>query len=254
MFVEVYFLNNFSADAFLLYLTGLFGHRKPKVKRVLFSACVGAVLSLFYPFTEGATIFYKAAVLLLTVAGLKKFDGAKDYFLSVLIFFGVSSLTAGGMLALEYGASGFSYSQVSLTPKPFLFFSAALVAAYVCAQLRASVRYEAKIAPVAAVCTVLNNGAKITAEAVWDSGNGLTEPFTAKPVVIISNDISKKLKLSSSGEITATTVTSSGTLKTADVEAIYVDGKKFSNVRVAVSPKSFSGYKIILNCALKEAA
>ena len=84
--------------------------------------------------------------------------------------------------------------------------------------------------------------------------NGLTEPFTAKPVVILSRDLAKKLRLTPDGEITATTVTSSGKLETADVEYIEVDGQRFESVRVAVSPKNFEGYKIILNCALKEAA
>ena len=254
MFVEIYFLNNFAADAFLLYLTSVFGRGKIGAKRVALCAFFGAVLSLAYPYVGKLIVPYKIAVLLLTVAGLKKYDGAREYFLSALIFFGVSSLTAGAMLALECMDVGFDYGAVSLTPKPFLFFSSALIVAYLCAQLRASVRFEAKIAPVAVVCTVLNNGATITARAVWDSGNGLTEPFTAKPVVILSRDLAKKLRLTPDGEITATTVTSSGKLETADVESIEVDGQRFESVRVAVSPKNFEGYKIILNCALKEAA
>lgn len=157
MFVEIYFLNNFAADAFLLYLTSVFGRGKTEAKRVALCAFFGAVLSLAYPYVGKLTVPYKIAVLLLTVAGLKKYDGAREYFLSALIFFGVSSLTAGAMLALECMDVGFDYGAVSLTPKPFLFFSSALIVAYLCAQLRASVRFEAKIAPVAVVCTVLNN-------------------------------------------------------------------------------------------------
>lgn len=187
-------MNNFAADAFLLYLTSVFGRGKIGAKRVALCAFFGAGLSLAYPYIGKLTVPYKIAVLLLTVAGLKNTTAQESIFVGADIF-GVSSLTAGAMLALECMDVGFDYGAVSLTPKPFLFFSSALIVAYLCAQLRASVRFEAKIAPVAVVCTVLNNGATITARAVWDSGNGLTEPFTAKPVVILSRDLAKSSDL-----------------------------------------------------------
>lgn len=252
MYVEVYLLNNFAADACLSVLTLLLLKKKVSAKRVLVSAAVGAVSALPFPFVEKGIVLYKLFATFLTVAFLNKYDKFKQYLLHVVAFFGIAAAVGGITVALEYSSAAFDYNAISLTAKPFVFFASATIALYIFAQVRASVRFEAKIGPVAAVCTVLNNGASVTAAAIWDSGNGLTTPFGQKPVVVLSKDVAKKLSLDVDGEITADTVAGSSRLKTSSVSKLTVDGFSYGDVCVAVSPKNLTGYKIILNCALRE--
>lgn len=186
VYADVLFMVNFCSDYLSLFITSRLINQKTKAWKMVLSSILGGFYSFFpYFISANKPIFLLlhisfAALMCAIAFGV---DGFKTFFLSVAVYILSSALLGGlvsGLHSLAGSYSGNTYTQ--LTPLSFLLICIISVVTVICYCLLCKKRLETRWAEI----KIHINDLKITAKLLADSGNLVTEPFSALPVIILS--------------------------------------------------------------------
>ena len=195
VYLDSVFVLNVLMDYVLLLASARLAGIGLRRGRYLAAAVFGGAYAtaVFLPglaFLAQGSVKLAAGILMALIA----FGGEEKFLRLVLVLFGISCAMAGGVLVLGMAAGGIPaaagifYTDVDLG----VLLTAATVAYLVLAVVfRASARngVQGKLLPVR-ICV---GGRTVELTALWDSGNGLTDPGTGRPVLVVAKSIAHSL-------------------------------------------------------------
>ncbi len=182
VYIDVLAANNFFADLAALLAVNLFRRKYVRAHRILTGAVIGTVGSclIFLICASPAAYFLTVhflvnpAVVLLTFGEKSKQDFFSDLCIGYFAF-----LLIGGITEWLYaGGMGFFTYEAAVTAALLLLLFLVL---WLRKQLKNRIRY--------AQVRLKQNGKHIRLQALADSGNLLTDPYTGKPVCMIDRQV-----------------------------------------------------------------
>ncbi len=186
IYADILFVINFSLDYLCLFIAGRLLNRWSKPLRLVAAGVLGGLFS-FVPYITQVPPYISlplnlsmAAIICLIAFG---YGGIKP-FLLVTVTFMVSSALMGGVITALYSLSGRYSNGIYTEADAFsfaaiCFVSAVIVFAYGMISKR-------KIHTRCAEVRIYLGKEKVSARLLADSGNLVTEPFSALPVIILS--------------------------------------------------------------------
>ncbi len=188
IYSDILFLINFSLDYLSLFIAGRLLHRGARVRRLLLGALIGGVYS-FVPYLFEMPIYLSlplniafAAIMCLTAFG---FGSWKSFGIATLTFT-VSSALLGGLITAAYSIIGGYHENVYSEVSAISFCVICVISAAVALSygLICRKRLDTRSAEVR---ITLNSGNAVRVRLLCDSGNLVTEPFSALPVIVLSS-------------------------------------------------------------------
>lgn len=261
IYADILLLVNFAVDYFLLRLTAVILRAHPPLWRTLFASLAAAATSL-YIFLPQSPAIIEIAVrtvfsLLITLIGFG-FKGARRFFRTSAIFLLITFGYAGCMAALWYTlkprgmAINNSVVYINISPVALILSSAAFYFAASAVKL-----FFGKKTARAERCTVtvFIGGKSVKLEGITDTGNGLSDPFTGKAVIVMNkDDLLPLLEGDSSPRfrtLPCTTVSGSALLNAYRTDKVVIEktGKKtvIKNAIAAVSETPVAEHGVLLN-------
>ena len=188
---DVYFFINFSMDMICLYLVGAILRLRIKISGLIFGSLLGGAYSLVALFLRagGVISFLITVIAAFTICFVAFYDkkSKRTYFVATVLFFAVSFFL-GGTLTWVYSFLGKIFSGASSSASIILLPCSLLCGLVSFALSR--IHEKRSVGKVLRI-TVCTQGAERTFSAYADTGNLLTEPAGALPVVILCRDASK---------------------------------------------------------------
>lgn len=196
VYADLLFLVNFSMDFLCFFVTARLLHKDARRWRMLCASALGGVYSVAILFLHLGTV---AAIILdlsfcafmcLCAFGVKN-GGAFGYFTSFAVFFGVSVGTGGLMTAM--------YSLLNRMDLPLgeveqngdgisvWLFGLLAVISGVAASIGGDL-FKTVSSDTVLKVKIEYKGASVTVNGMTDTGNLLTDPISARPVVVINAD------------------------------------------------------------------
>ena len=186
VYADILFLINFSLDYLCLFIAGRVINRGGKVRRLLAGAAFGGVYSFLpyiaeFPIYISLSLHLGAAALICFIAFGK--SDSRSFFLTLGTFFVTAALMGGLVTAFFNISSRYSeglYAEVNaISFCAICILSAGIALAY-------GLISRKKIHTRSARLKIKVSGEEIEANLLCDSGNMVTEPFSALPVIIVS--------------------------------------------------------------------
>lgn len=199
VYVDVLLAVNLYINYFLIKGSAKLMHRKLSPKRCLFASAVGAVFSLCIllpdmPFLVNALI--KTASCIAVVLSAFGRQERSQLIISVLCFLAISFMYAGLMLALWLFAApmgmlcrnGAVYFDI-----PIIAVTIFTIIAYGIVSLLRYISDKNGRCIESAQVRITLNGVSVKLTGITDTGNGLCDPFSGRPVVICERSIISQL-------------------------------------------------------------
>ncbi len=234
LYVDVYFLINFTVDILALYFASIFSKCPAKVHRLIISSFLGAFYAVFATvfITNEKTSFFFSAIVLVSMVWIsskgisiyRKLKFSVSFFLLQIL---IGGLVYYGYCILDRLFENFEYSGAGGENKNLLLLSLIILLAIGFLKLAisflGSVRSEKN-----AKISVYYLEREFSFDALVDTGNLAVDPLDKTPVMLIN---SKLCKIIFGFKITKETV------ETCDSEI---------KRRIRIIPASFGGNKKIL--------
>ncbi|MBQ7036175.1 MAG: sigma-E processing peptidase SpoIIGA [Clostridia bacterium] len=194
VYIDVLFLINFIINMPVLYLTGKIARLSPSNGRIVFGALCGALYGVFMFFPRLSFIYGAMAKVLFSlfvVAITFRVRGVRLYIKTVGVFYLVTFCLGGGVMALFY-FTGMGQSTGALIKNGILYMNlppgvlfASVGICYVILRiiwgiLQNRMAQEAMHRKVG----IFWNGKEVWLDALLDTGNALSEPFSGAPVIV----------------------------------------------------------------------
>lgn len=252
VYIEIVIFNNFAIDLFLGITASLARRRKIHKWRQIFAAAVGTVCAVAYAVLPAvAQIIIRIALAPVLVALFDKYSGVKDYLTSLGIFVALTFALGGAVSGISNLTGIKLEGYVTLG----LVFSAAVAIELA---VRFFVLKRGKCARVIKPVSVGYKGRTERLNALFDSGNALTDGLSAKPVVLLSKSAESKLSgldfinpCNYEGFINAKTVGGEKSLPLVRLDGIGIDGKTF-DAYAALTKSDFENFDVILHNTMCE--
>ncbi len=187
IYSDLLFFVNFSLDYLCLFITGRILNCAGSTKRLLIASILGGLYA-FVPYIFELAVYISLPLHIITVFGMcfvafGKRD-AKKFFMIAGTFI-VTSALMGGLVTAFYSLSS-QYSNGVYTEVDALSFC--LICAFsALVALSYGLICRKKIHIRSAEIRIYAGNEKISARLLCDSGNLVTEPFSALPVIVISS-------------------------------------------------------------------
>lgn len=186
IYLDILFLVNFIMDFLLINITADIMALKPKLHRSLISATLGGAIGIFAfcgemrPVPSACTLWAGAALMIFAAFFPKK---PKELAKLLLVFLLSSALFSGAVMLCMMNMDGGVI-------KNGVFYMSSLKIMLICAAIYFSVRlFVSRLKRRAAqkISEVILEycGKRIKLSALTDTGNGLTDPISGKPVMLI---------------------------------------------------------------------
>lgn len=188
VYADVLFVINFAADFLCLFIAGRINKRGGRLARLISAAAAGGLYA-FLPYAAGGipaplqiTAHLAAAALMVFIA-FGTCSGIKRFFLTYLSF-AVTAALLGGLMTAVYNLSGgtdgtyFSGGRLKFLFICVISAAAALIYGFVTRNGKKAKSCEVRI---------YLGGEKIDVRLLIDSGNLVSEPFSALPVIVLSS-------------------------------------------------------------------
>ncbi len=190
IYVDLLFLINFLADYVILYLTSVFSCCYTNFKRLLVASFIGALFAVtsLLSISGGILLFLLTFIfsyLLCRIAFGKK---GKMSFSSIIFYFYLSSiLLYGGMyLMLSLTAVAFNFKEIRVT---FLLLLALLLLCFaICLLFSGRISRGIRVKETSVKAELFDGYRTYTLDLICDSGNFAKDPFSGKPVSLISKN------------------------------------------------------------------
>lgn len=195
---DVLFAVNFSMDFLTLYITCRILSLRVRLIPLVFASAIGALYAVAALFFEtgrltDALIAFAVSLLVSNIAF--GYYGIRSFIRDAAVFWAVSLMLGGVMTAIFYAVShftGIKYAPDSIgahassLPPRLMLVSACAAAIFtlVCSRLTYRRRHSRTVTVNAEY-----RGRNASFNALFDTGNLLTEPISGRPVVIITNEL-----------------------------------------------------------------
>ena len=187
IYSDILFLINFSLDYLCLFITARLLHRAVSIKRLLLGALLGGLYS-FLPYLLDAPnavfLFLNLISAFLICLAVFGFENPKSIALATLTFI-VSGALLGGLISAVYSLTGRYhdgiYSETDLTS----FCIISVVSAIIALSYGLICRKRLDVRTAEIKISLGEEDVRLT--LLCDSGNLVTEPFSALPVIFISS-------------------------------------------------------------------
>ena len=193
VYADVLFCINFSIDIILLVLSGFLLSLPRRPLRLILSALVGgvySVLSLWLSLPVGASylLSFFVALILCAVAyaplPLRTFVKLTiAFFFSSILLGGAVSLLSSALAAFFETGDPFATTPLANTHKAELFLLYVLISALVF--FLAGRFFARRGSGGSMLLTIEEGGRSVTLTALVDSGNLLSDPLSARPVILV---------------------------------------------------------------------
>lgn len=246
MYIEFVLLNNFAVNYLVCYLTVKATGGAIKQRLLIFAAAIGAVFAASYPALKTGGFIIKivlSAVMCILIATQRT---PRGYLRTLLIFYLVSFLFAGGALAVsELWGIGADSGLLPLAVAGGIL-CAVVIGEWAVKEIYRRSRSERHIYDAELIG---QSGRAYRCRAYYDSGNALYGD--GKPVAVISPEGCNRAGLIKSGTLAVRTVTGIRNLDLVDLDCriYYARGRnKIYHTRAVIS-ESLSGreYDILLH-------
>lgn len=191
VYVDLYFLINFSMDFLCLYLCARLLSERLSVLRGLIAAALGGIYAnavLLFPLGKGISLALDilACALICSVAFLKKREWRR-ILLYILVYTAVSVTLGGFMTALFYlfnrtGIFDFIKESDGDGISVWLFALLAVISAVI--TLLSGKGFTKKMSAKEAMLEITYGDSSVTLRGMTDSGNLLCEPLSGKPCIV----------------------------------------------------------------------
>lgn len=243
VYVEVVFLNNLAMDALIVALTLTLRRRKAR-KALCALAVVGAavVATAYAVMPKWAKILTAVTLAPAMSSALHGIRGFADYLTTLALLVGLTFALGGTVYGISY--------LVGFDLRGYLVLgvcAAAGTLAVLAARAFAASRGKAARRIESAVISV--GGAEFAVNALCDSGNTLTDVASGLPVVIVSEELSRRLRdvegARVEGFVEAVTVGGELSLPVMRLDSVTV-GDVTTKAYAALTERKFDGYEAVL--------
>lgn len=197
LYVDVYFLINFSVDVLSLYFASRIVKIRTTVLRLMLGGILGSIVAIANVFINNAVVGYITlflgfiAMMLVTVGGVGLYRRIKFAFC-----FSISEMLVGGFVYLLYDfLDGFlpkNSDAEGVQNRGLLLLSVIILISVGVFKCLISLFSFSMGSNVVNVCIEMR-GNKMCAEALVDSGNMATDPLDMRSVMLVSSEISDEL-------------------------------------------------------------
>ncbi len=193
VYIDEVFLVNFLMDWLILWATGNLSQNPVKRWRLAAAALLGAVYSIVIFLPWGfwlAVLPVKLLCSLVMVLVAYPVVNWPNYLKNLVYFYLISFVLGGASLAvMNLWGQQFveTWNGIALVQMDFQLFWLAVAVGLVLAAvffLRQHVRRDLTAAPVIATAQIGLGTRQVTVRLLADSGNSLTDPLTAQPVIV----------------------------------------------------------------------
>lgn len=247
VYIEVVILINFLFDFTLLNIVDLLLKRNTKSYRTILGALSGelSILILFIKLTNIESILFKiilSLIMSIVTFGYKN----KKYSLFNIIYLYLTGIILGGFMTYLYNEFkinreySYRYILVLLLGLIFLFIY------YKCI-LKFKRDYSNRY-----LVSIYYDGNTYEATGYLDSGNKLVSPYSNSPIILVEKEYISlhRLKII---PVPFCALNHHGILNCFKPDLLLIDGKRYENVLVGLSDKSFNidGCTVLLNSRLE---
>lgn len=253
VYADILFAVNFSMDFISLFITSLVMHKKINKTKILISASIGGLYGVFNVLCSvhilvGVLLNIFVSFLMCFILFYEK--SIRRFVAMYIIFWGVSATLAGFMSVLysfmnkvlsEYILK-YSYSKVYNGARFFLITSMSMLVVIIFSRIFSK---EKSIKSITAIVKYHMKDYKIT--ALCDSGNLLTDPFSGKNVILVSNGSELGRCIESTPDIYKryipyNSADSNGVLKGISPDCITISGRNVDAIVAPINKKNFAGF------------
>lgn len=243
VYVEVVFLNNLAMDALIVALTLCLRRRKAGRLLCVLAVVIAAAAATAYPvmpeWAKVVTAVVLAPAMSLALHRLRNFA---DYLATLAVLVGITFALGGTVYGISY--------LVGFDLRGYLILGICAAAGFVAVlAVKAFAASRGKAARCIENAVICVGGAKIEVSALCDSGNTLTDMASGLPVLIASEELSKRLRgvegVRVEGFVEATTVGGQLSLPIIRLGCVTVNGTSVE-AYAALTERRFDGYEAIL--------
>ncbi|MBQ7712250.1 MAG: sigma-E processing peptidase SpoIIGA [Clostridia bacterium] len=250
VYVEAVILDNFCLDCLLGYLTLRLSRGRVGFLRIVLSALFGTAVALVFPLIPSAfSPLVKVATLLLCVL-IFSLKSSLRSFLIRLFLYAVLSFSLCGLLTFLLGADEKGFIGVSFGGAVALLSVASLLMCYAVRQIGGLIR-ERRANEKRVVAEIVKDDKSVRLNALFDSGNLLTDERGAGVVVTDRRRLAPLGELERHGEMRVKTASGSRVLSLVKIPLIKIYSREgeniLTNVTAALSDLP-DEYALILPC------
>ena len=261
LYADVLFAINFSMDFLALFITELILHKEIHKKRILASAILGGIYSIFEILVPTGIIL--GAIINVGISFLMCFIAFKENkpgrFTGMLIMFWGVSTSLGGIMSVLYTflnriflsyLEKYSYEEAYNGGRFFVVVFLTVIAS---ASLGKIFNAKRNIREVSITLNI--NGVNYDLRGICDSGNLLTEPITGKGVILVSEDTEAGKEIEKISEyhkryIPYHAIENEGVLKGIAPQKIIINGREMSAIIAPIKNRNFAGYDALVPISL----
>ncbi len=200
LYIDVYFLINFTVDLLSLYFGALTAKVKSSVKRLITASFVSGAFACLIVLINLKRILFVFALVLNAVSVTEIFCGKISAVRKVKLFiaFLIFETLIGGFVTFVYGQLDrhfyplFKSEAVGAENKRLILIAILILMVYGILRMLLIV-FECSPTEKSAKFKISILGSEICSEALIDSGNMLCDPFDSSPVVIVKRSVLKDL-------------------------------------------------------------
>lgn len=259
IYLDLVFMLNFIYDLLLMMTVDITLKRHTKLRKLIFSAILGALslAILFLPCGEIILFILKvvtSALMILIAFGYKNIK----YFCTNMIYLYMTSVILGGFLyflnvEFSYKREGmvFYFDGMSVNYILLLIIAPVILFLYV----REHKRFKSTYNYNYRVSIVFKNGKCLECNGFLDTGNKLKDPITKKYVVLVNKKVLVPyINIRSPMYVTYKTVGYQGLIECFSIRYIKVNNQIFKNYLVGIIPEkiNLNGSDCLLNYKLME--
>ncbi len=261
LYADVLFAINFSMDFLALFICSMIMHARTSKKRIIISSAIGGMfglLDIILPINHilGVIISLLVGFIMCAIAYIEK---NKKRLVVLYIMFWAVSAGLGGLMSLTYTLFNKLFSEIIVKYSPgnaynsarfLIILSITAIVSIIFSRIFSS-KKDVKSAEIE--IKLDNNKFKIV--ALCDSGNMLTDPILAKPVILVSEkskigDVIKKKDDYKKRIIPYKDVSGGGILKGVIPDEVKVQNKTVDAIIAPINNKNFAGYEALVPAKL----
>ena len=200
LYIDVYFLINFTVDLLSLYFAAIFSKIPTSIARLILSSASGALLSCFVIFLNDNTFFKIVGsgfvLLIMSLLGTKRINAIRRlrFTVSFLIF---SALVGAGVYYLWGVLDKYLYDSLSsvsgqsVNRKMLIFSVIVLLSIGVFKMIVAM--FSSNVSERSVLLEIVFMEKKIAVEAFVDTGNLAIDPMDMRPVLFLKKEFARTL-------------------------------------------------------------
>lgn len=251
VYIEYVFLDNLAINFFILYISLVISKYKPNLFLLFISASIGAFFSAMYPFLGKYNYIIKILLGFVMILIIKRYKNLKSFLLTLISFYFISFSLAGIVLMISsFNIINMQNYDGKIQLYPFCIFSCCIALVILCKYMINQFYKKRNVQKLLYDVLIFAKEKNLKVKGYYDSGNQLYDPKTKKPMVIISNEIYKKIKGDKESEIEIRTISGIKTIKTINISIlIYFENNdnKIYRTSAGVSDNFNKEYDLILH-------